>query len=134
MGYSTEFEGAISIEPPLDLPLYQKLNDFADEDDRRATDGRPDSYCQWTPTKDGTGLKWDGNEKFYLSAEWMKYLVDKVIAPTGRTCNGTLLAQGDEVGDVWHLIVENNKVFTRKIDTKTVVAKTETAGDLVEVN
>jgi hypothetical protein len=129
MGYTTEFEGKIAIEPPLDLPLWHQLNDYADGDSHAEEGTCPGGYCQWVPTKDGTGLQWDGNEKFYNSPEWMKHLIEAFIAPTGRICNGTLFAQGEERGDVWHLIVENNKVFTKKINRQVVEQVIESQGD-----
>ena len=30
---------------------------------------QPGLWCQWTPTQDGMGIEWDGNEKFYNYTE-----------------------------------------------------------------
>ena len=65
--------------------------------------GQPGLWCQWVPTHDGKFIVWDGNEKFYNSAEWMTYLIEHFIGDRpkakkelpflqGHTCNGRILA------------------------------------------
>ena len=159
MGYTTDFSGRVEIEPPLNAaeidfltdlastrrmrrtkgPLYVKgAGDFGQGDDDDILDhNRPDSdqpglWCQWAPEDDGAGLEWDGGEKFYNSAEWMKYIVQNLLAPEARayvdahlseddrlaqfTCNhvvnGEILAQGEDPDDRWALIVTDNRVLT----------------------
>lgn len=84
-------------------------------------EGQPGLWCQWTPTDDGMAIEWDGGEKFYDSPEWMQYLIDHFIghAPIAgpqlpflktHTLNGRIEAEGEEAGDRWLLIVENNVV------------------------
>lgn len=43
--------------------------------------GQPGLRCQWEPTEDGTAIKWNGEEKFYKSPEWMTYLIDTFLKP-----------------------------------------------------
>lgn len=107
MGYHTEFDGEISIEPALNQEEIDYLNAFADsrrmnrtkgpyhigngeygqdhEDDiinyNRPPMGQPGLWCHWIPTKDGKMLVWNGAEKFYDSAEWMQYLIDHFLSP-----------------------------------------------------
>ena len=87
--------------------------------------GQPGLWCKWVPTDDGEGIEWDGNEKFYESVEWMQYLIDHFIGPsplaqnqlpffTGHNCNGQLEASGEEAGDLWLLVVKNNKASERR--------------------
>lgn len=100
MGYTTEFEGHVTIEPPLnehevsflkDLaetrrmnrtrgPLFVKGTGYAgqgrDEDVIDFNSPHPDQpglWCQWEPVDDGT-IEWNGAEKFYASEEWMGYI------------------------------------------------------------
>ena len=109
MGYTTEFDGFVEINPPLneheisflqDLattrrmnrrkgPLYIPLTDnFGqnhDEDVIEYNSPHPDQpglWCQWIPTEGGTALSWDGGEKFYHADAWMKYIVTKLLAPS----------------------------------------------------
>ncbi len=107
MGYTTTFEGQITIDPPLNQQEIDYLTKFADtrrmactqgpyyvdrgtDPDRHdlgVTDynsppaGQPGLWCQWVPAEDGAALQWDGGEKFYSSAEWMQYLIDHFIKP-----------------------------------------------------
>ena len=157
MGYTTDFSGSVAVEPPLNAaeiafltefaetrrmhrrngPLYaQNDGDFGQSDPGDVIDGnrphpdQPGLWCQWVPVDDGHAIEWDGGEKFYESAAWMKYIVEKLLAPSARryidahlsddirlaafTCdhvvNGRIEAQGEDSSDQWVLIVENNIV------------------------
>lgn len=116
MGYTTTFEGHITIGEPLLAKTRERLN-FLGEDSRDKPEltrhGAPSGYCQWElrPDPDNSELeclKWDGGEKFYDSFEWMQFIVEKVL--TDYTCNGVIEAQGEELSDRWLLVVENSKV------------------------
>lgn len=158
MGYTTEFDGYVSVSPPLnpaevsfltDLantrrmhrtegPLFVTATGFAGQDrtdtilDYNSPDpDQPGLWCQWEPSDSGTTIQWDGGEKFYAAAEWMKYLVTNLFAPTAReyvtqhahedprlehftcdhTVNGFIDAQGEEPDDRWRLIVRDNVVM-----------------------
>lgn len=114
MGYTTEFSGSVSISPPLNQAEIDFLNKFSES--RRL------NTCQWVPTDDGTELVWDGNEKFYESEEWMKYIIQHFLKPNcvakntlpflqaNHVVNGVIHACGEEKGDVWDLNVTNNVV------------------------
>ncbi len=101
MGYTTEFEGEITIDPPLNEQEIKYLTNFAKtrrtrtayallgttgddfgqnhEDDvidyNAPPAGQPGLWCQWIPTEDGKALEWDYGEKFYYATEWMDYLI-----------------------------------------------------------
>ncbi len=106
MGYTTEFEGSVTIEPPLNEKEIEYLNKFADvrhmdrkkgpyyvgstedfgqgQDDDIIDYNSPDSsqpglWCQWVVGNNPDSIFWDGNEKFYAAAEWMQYLIDHFI-------------------------------------------------------
>lgn len=167
MGYTTDFSGHVTITPPLNADEIAYLKRFADtrhmnyvrgpyitdEDARRIDqgrgfvgdndpcDGQPGLYCQWIPTDDGTGLRWDGGEKFYDSVEWMRYLINVFLRPDAilrnelvtnaypdrfyadefvnftfdHVVNGVIEAQGEETSDHWWLIVKDNEVTVREL-------------------
>jgi hypothetical protein len=75
---------------------------------------QPGLWCQWTPTQDGMGIEWDGGEKFYNYTEWLVYIINKLLEPNGYVLNGVVQWQGEEVGDVGEIFVEDNKVFTQE--------------------
>ena len=102
MGYNTDFEGKINIEPVLNDEGREFLQKFAgtrrmdrkngpyfvdgkgfmgqaNDDDvishGNPPEGQPSLWCQWVPSEDGDAIVWDGEEKFYESPEWMAYLI-----------------------------------------------------------
>lgn len=106
MGYTTDFDGSVAIDPPLnptEIAYLRKFaetrrmarergpyfvggsGDFGQGDDADVIeyndppDGQPGLWCQWVPTDDGTALEWDGGEKFYDSPAWMAYLIDTFL-------------------------------------------------------
>lgn len=166
MGYQTEFAGQIDIQPVLNVFEMNYLRRFADS--RRMTrengpyfvdglgmagqgdgpdkvlnhnmppQGQPGLWCKWEPNSVGSALEWNGAEKFYDGAEWMKYLIDHFLKPDAEAkrvlevkptehqardfehftfdhiLNGEIKAEGEESGDIWKLIVVENKVMTAK--------------------
>lgn len=148
MGYQTEFYGQVEVAPSLNPEEIQFLRKFNHTRRMNRTKGpyfvdgsgscgqgtdqdiisynsppplQPSLWCQWLPTDDEKYIKWDGGEKFYDAALWMKYIIDHFIGSTplavndlpffvGHTCNGSIDAVGEDTSDVWQLIVENNVV------------------------
>ena len=111
MGYTTDFDGEVSIDPPLnaeEISFLRKFNNtrrmarekgpyYVDGSgmcgqDRESdiTDynspprGQPGLWCQWIPSDDGTIIVWDGGEKFYNAEEWMEYIIDHFLAPNAK--------------------------------------------------
>jgi hypothetical protein len=105
MGYTTEFTGFVTIEPPLNRHEVAYINRFADSrrfarhsgpyqveggnyrdsdtiEYNQAAPGQPGLWCDWTVSDDGTAIGWDGTEKFSHSVEWMRYLIDTFLSPT----------------------------------------------------
>ena len=108
MGYTTDFDGELTIEPPLNEHEVQFLKDFCGSRRQRRTKGplfaepgdnfgqgnpygdvldgnhpdpdQPGLWAQWVPSDDGTTLGWDGGEKFYHSVEWMTYYIDNLLS------------------------------------------------------
>lgn len=109
MGYTTQFEGKIDIEPPLSTEEIAYLRKFSTTrrmlrrngpyfvdgsgsygqgEDQDVLDyntpphGQPGLWCQWVPTDDGRALVWDEGGKFYHAKEWMTYLIEHFLSPT----------------------------------------------------
>ncbi|MGE7438007.1 hypothetical protein [Kitasatospora sp. NPDC001175] len=151
MGYTTEFTGHVTITPPLNPTEITYLRKFADtrrmnrdngpyfvnggapygqahdpdiRDYNRPPEGQPGLWCKWEPNDDGTAIEWNGIEKFYDATEWMAYLIDHFLKPSGHAqgqpgfekftfdhvVNGTIDAQGEDPCDVWQLTVAGNVV------------------------
>jgi hypothetical protein len=158
MGYTTDFSGTVTIDPPLNEDEISFLEDFNRTrrmhrsggplfvksdgpcgqgsgpdtvlDGNRPDPDQPGLWCQWVPDEyadpPGSELGWDGGEKFYNAAEWMEYIVNKLLSPAARayvdahlnederlksfTCDhkvdGVIEAEGEEPGDLWKIVVE----------------------------
>lgn len=109
MGYHTEFEGEIRVDPPLNADEQSFLEDFIETrhmnrvkgplhistgynsfSDLDVIDGNnPDStkpglWCKWETADNGHVIRWSGAEKFYDSEEWMQYLIDNLFSKSGK--------------------------------------------------
>jgi hypothetical protein len=76
--------------------------------------GQPGLWCQWVPTEDGTGIEWNGSEKFYEYVKWLEYIINHFLKPWGLTLNGEVEWQGEEREDRGMIIVKDNVVTTKK--------------------
>lgn len=106
MGYTTEFEGFVTIDPPLSEaerdyinkfsgtrrmhcvqgPYYVDRGGFMGQDHgpdvieyNHPAEGQPGLWCQWEISEDGGRIQWDGGEKFYNAETWMQYIIDHFI-------------------------------------------------------
>lgn len=107
MGYTTTFEGHVTIDPPLNEHEREYINRFSQtrrmdrdkgpyyanpgtdgvgqdheadiRDYNRPPAGQPGLWCKWEVTEDGRAIQWSGAEKFYDSPEWMQYLIDHFL-------------------------------------------------------
>lgn len=111
MGYTTDFTGSVTVEPPLNPDEIAYLRKFAEtrrmdrtngpyfvdgsgfagqghdpdiRDHNSPPEGQPGLWCNWVPTEAGDGIEWDGGEKFYDSVDWMRYLIDHFLRPGGH--------------------------------------------------
>ena len=121
MGYSTDFTGRITVKPTLNADLQTKINKFCEERHDSNTDvyaGFPGFWCDLMVTSDeeASYIWWNGNEKSYDMAAWMRVVIDNFLAAKGFTCNGEMEAQGEENSDRWLLKVTDNKVTTHQAD------------------
>lgn len=103
----------------------------AEESEYYEEGGQPGLWCQWVPNEEGTTISWDDGEKFYNAADWMKYLITKLLYGESareyvakhidederlkhftfdHLANGTIYAQGEDPDDRWALVVEDSVV------------------------
>jgi hypothetical protein len=106
MGYNTDFDGEVTIEPPLSEKEIKYINMFADTrrmnrkngpyyvggtgmcgqdnesdviDYNSPDDSQPGLWCKWETNEEGNVIRWNGCEKFYDATEWMRYIIDHFI-------------------------------------------------------
>jgi hypothetical protein len=110
MGYTTTFDGHLTIEPPLPPDACAAADaarfDIPEDDDAAE---QLDGCCQWEIVDNGSTIVWDDGEKFYDSPRWMAWLIARHI-PAGHNVNGEIEAEGEEYGDRWMLKVVDRVV------------------------
>lgn len=72
--------------------------------------GQPTLWCCWAPNEDGTTIIWDGNEKFYMYAEWLEYLIKHFMGPWGYVLNGKVEWRGEGWDDTGVIAVTESEV------------------------
>ena len=113
MGYSTDFDGGIAIEPALSEEQVAWFNKFCDE--RHEEAGNPGIWCDLQVNEEGDELSWNGSEKTYNLDGWVAYHIKNYFRPKGHVLNGTLRAQGEDPDDMWRLIVRDNRVSSQAL-------------------
>lgn len=73
-------------------------------------EGQPGLWCHWEPSDDGAYLRWDGGEKFYYYAEWLRYIVEHFLTPWGVTVTGVVRWKGEDRGDRGSIVVTANAI------------------------
>jgi len=109
MGYTTDFHGSITIDPPCNMEEIEYINRFSSTRRMKRKSGpytalpgsdgfgqdrsedileynapppeQPSLWCHWVVDDTGTRIEWDGGEKFYEAAEWMQYVIDHFLRP-----------------------------------------------------
>jgi hypothetical protein len=112
MGYTTEFEGSLNIDPPLTAKQQSMLNAFSTErhgGPLHVFEGYPGIWCDWyAPAPDV--LAWNGTEKFYHYVDWLNYLINHFFIDWDVKLNGTIDWFGEDHRDRGTITVTNNKV------------------------
>jgi hypothetical protein len=106
MGYNTDFRGQVKVTPPLEPHVVEELRRFAGT--RHEGDEFPGLWCKWEATGDGTGIEWNGAEKFYDAEHWLAYLMKVFLKD--REVTGVIEAAGEEPDDVWRIEMRDNTV------------------------
>lgn len=111
MGYTTSFMGKFDLDKQLSLDDFNYLKHLGEDYEPEKIEGpHPDFYCQWVPTEDGRGVKWNDGEKFYDYVEWLQWLIDTVLKPRGYALSGSVAYQGEETGDCGTIRVLDGRV------------------------
>lgn len=84
--------------------------DYGTTDYNRPPGNCPGLWCQWIVSKDRKYLEWDGGEKFHKYAEWLEYLIENFIAPSGYVLNGEVEYQGEDSDDRGTIRVSDNRI------------------------
>lgn len=117
-----------------------KLIDTSILDGNRPPKTQPGLWCQWVI--EGNELVWDQGEKFYEYEEWLIYLIDNFIAPSGYKLNGEIEFQGEDEEDFGTIRVVDNEVNLvygmrimdlSEIDTSDLIAELVNRGIKIEV-
>lgn len=136
MGYTTDFRGSFKINKPVDQSTFELLRGLAEtrrmkrnlegygvegefyvaDDNNNVIDHncppstQPGLWCQWLIDDDCQTIEWDGGEKFYNYVEWIKYLINSVLAPRGYYVHGSIEWRGEDWSDTGTIQVLNNTV------------------------
>lgn len=71
---------------------------------------QPGLWCSWGIQEDRQTIEWDGGEKFYKYVEWIKYFIEKILAPRGYKLNGVVTWQGEDDEDAGQIEIVDNVV------------------------
>jgi len=106
IGYYTDFNGELILNKPLDEKTRAYLDALYQGNIKE--EGMPDSWCNWRPEGPDTLMAEDG--KAYDPEAWLKYIIDKVLAPDGYLLNGEVYWYGEDPDDQGKIVVEDNIV------------------------
>lgn len=152
MGYTTEFEGSVSIDPPLNQQEVEFLVKFSNsrrmnrkngpyfvdgsgwhgqgqDDDiidyNDPPEGQPGLWCKWIPNTDGTAIVWTGAEKFYSSFEWMEYIIDHFLAPNAIAKDQLPFLQANHIvnGEIYAQGEEHDDTWKLVVENNKVSRK-----------
>lgn len=118
MGYTTKFKGELRFKKQLTVQQLAALSNILGEDSRDHPEWNERNFIDidLELTKDYTALQWNGAEKSYN----MQGQINLIIRLMQQDDNdfgleGALLAQGEEIGDVYKIAIENNIAVVHEI-------------------
>lgn len=118
MGYNTQFTGELKFKKPLNSVQLGALSKILGEDCRDHPEWGEQglSYIDLEITRDFSGIKWDGSEKTYDLEEKVN-LVIKLMQEDypDFELEGALLAQGEDIVDIWKLVINEEGKAEKKI-------------------
>ncbi len=130
MGYSTRFEGTLTIEPEPNVALFVELKKYLGKDMRKLDTDYAEAwdctYIDLELTEDMLGIQWDGGEKTYgmvACINWVTTAIRKQFLESGFSLTGELKAAGEEAGDRWILRMVDG--VATKVETPPTGARIE---------
>jgi hypothetical protein len=152
MGYTTYFEGSVTVSPPLSAEEVAFLNKFSETRRMNRTKGpyfvdgtgdfgqghdddvidhnspdpsQPGLWCQWVPAEDGSEIMWNDAEKFYEAEAWMQYIIDHFIGPNPLAQSELPFLKGHTVNGTISADGEESDDFWKLLVTDNVVSRIE---------
>lgn len=123
MGYSTDFEGAMTLTPaltPSQMAIICDINLQRHGGNMQPFPGVPGFWCHWD-VQDYNRLVWDGGEKTYDFPQWLEYLIENHFKPWGVKVSGKMLAMGERKNDRWTMEVgEDQKVIVKRLSFEDI--------------
>lgn len=118
MGYTTKFKGTLKFKEPLSPTHILIFNTILGEDCRDHPSWKAGrlTYIDLKLADDFSGLQWDGSENSYNMEEQINtviLLMESAEVPI--VLEGGFIAQGEEAGDVWKIVMENNIAVVHEI-------------------
>lgn len=104
-GYEDPIRHAVGLPIGEEGEYYVGAERYSCDRDKSVMDlnkppsNQPGLWCQWTPSKDGLHIEWDGGEKFYHYVEWLDYLIEHFLKPWGYSLSGKVNYQGEDPKD-----------------------------------
>ena len=112
---SAKLKAKTGIDYGIDGEFFVNGDGFAGQDDddtvldhNRPPRTQPGLWCQWRPNDNGTGIAWDGGEKFYNYIAWIEYIINKVLKPKGYELTGCVQWRGENFDDIGTILIKNN--------------------------
>lgn len=119
MGYSTDFSGVLTFKKELTGKQIAKIQTFLGADCREHPEwGKNDlTWIDLEFAENFEGLQWNGSEKTYDLVKKVNLITEKMRQEfPDFEMEGELLAQGEETGDVWKLVMINGVATKQHVD------------------
>jgi hypothetical protein len=113
MGYTTKFTGELKFDRDITVPTLVYLKKFLGEDVRDHPEWHvfceeaSFNYIDLELLDDFSGLRWNGAEKSYDMVGQVNFILRALRNLNGKDgfgLVGRLEAQGEEIGDYWELV------------------------------
>lgn len=124
MGYNTEFTGILKITCNLTDSDLLVLRSMLGADVREHPEWRDKkglTYINLELTPSNIGLKWDGSEKTYGMEDAVNLIIREMREKRPDFgLWGEMLAQGEEIGDVWRLKIKDGVAVKENVLTRNL--------------
>jgi hypothetical protein len=120
MGYNTEFKGILRFTESTPIGAISDIQKLIDIGETPAEYGSNYIDIRIAFESDiPVGIEWnDECEKTYGMVETVNFIIDSVsLSKPGFGLDGTLFAQGEELGDVWILRIVDGKAVREEVGT-----------------
>lgn len=116
MGYSTHYEGVLKFTCEMNGNDFARLSSYLGEDVKHHPEWGVEGglgyeyYIKLELADDFSGVQWDESEKTDGMVEVINFLIDEMRkTKPDFGFEGEMLAQGEDVGDVWRLVIVDGR-------------------------